>query len=502
MADTWRDRLRALRDRLTRADQESPGSSVDESEGSVTQAREEPSTALPSQDRAPGRPRTVAINLGIDFGTSFTKVCFRDVGTEESGVVTFDAADADGALIPTVVAVGKDGHLEIADEISDDRDFVFIPYLKMRLAGSTFGESRATVGDVDLNGEEAVAALSSWYLASIIIRTKEWLAKVEKERFKNRSPVWSANVGVPVEYCDSPALERFENVLGVAWLWVKEHKVPSTVSDLVDLYRATKSRLDDAVSDFHAIPEISAAVQSFIISREAVPGIYVYFDVGGGTVDGVAFRFLNDDGERKIDFYSGKVQRLGISILADHFGANVSGGVTPEMLEAILADANTSMKAEFAQQVRRLVAHVIIRAKDKDNTDWQRPAFQGPEYRKRFYARLDPSQMQPLVVFIGGGGAQSKWYQGAINSTYTKFQHQNASIPPYQLIEVPKPADLDMRSIPEKHFRRFAISYGLSVPLGEGPEVRLPSQVPDAVKPKRAKNAGIVDYADSKDVYD
>jgi hypothetical protein len=59
-----------------------------------------------------------------------------------------------------------------------------------------------------------------------------------------------------------------------------------------------------------------------------------------------------------------------------------------------------------------------------------------------------------------------------------------------------------MSDIPEEQFRRFAISYGLSVPLGEGPEVRLPSRVPNARKPKLAAKVGIVDYADSKDVYD
>jgi len=502
MADTLRDRLRALRVRIKGADQQSDQTSADEGDASLAQDSEERLITQPRQEQPPAPQRKVYINLGIDFGTSFTKVCFRDVGTEESGIVTFDADDADGALIPTLVAVGNDGQLAIADEVFEDRDYVFVPYIKMRLAGSTFGEMLPTADAVDLNGDEAVAALSSWYLASVIIRTKEWLTSVEKERFKNRAPVWSANVGVPVEYCDSPVLERFENVLGVAWLWVKEHKVPSRVADLLEAYRATESRLDDAVSDFHAIPEISAAVQSFIISREAVPGIYVYFDIGGGTVDGVAFRFLNDGGERKIDFYSGKVEQLGISILAEHLGENVSAGVAPEKLEAILSDANSATKAVFAQKVRELVGHVVIEAKKKDNSDWRKSASHGREYRKRFYARLDPSQMQPLVVFVGGGGARSKWYHRVIKSTHKRFGQHNSRIPRYHLIEVPKPGDLDMRRVPEEHFRRFAISYGLSVPLGEGPEVRLPSEVPDAQKPKRARRAIIVDYGDSKDVYD
>jgi hypothetical protein len=502
MENNWRDRLRALRERLKRPNKEASENSTDTQEGPVTQYRQKPLPARPNKSRAQEQLQTVSINLGIDFGTSFTKICFRDVGTEESGIVTFDAGNSDGALIPTVVSVGPNGHIKISNGMSDDQHSVFIPYLKMRLAGSRVGKNLPTVNNVNLNDEESVAALSSWYLASVIIRTMEHLASVEKERFRNRLPVWSANVGVPVEYCDSPELKKFETVLGIAWLWVKENRVPATITELINLYRTTEEHLDDEVTDFHAIPEISAAVQSFIISREAIPGIYVYFDIGGGTVDGVAFRFMNFNGEKKIDFYSGKVDRLGISMLADHLESNVLGGITPEILASILRDANPSKKEDFVQKIRLLVGHVIIRAKDKKRTGWQRPVYQKPGDIKPVFAPLDPSRMEPLDVFIGGGGAPSKWYQKAIISTYEKFQHKNAGIPPYQLTEVPKPADLDMSDIPEEQFRRFAISYGLSVPLGEGPEVRLPSRVPNARKPKLAAKVGIVDYADSKDVYD
>ncbi|NEI81388.1 hypothetical protein ELH18_20170 [Rhizobium ruizarguesonis] len=48
-------------------------------------------------------------------------------------------------------------------------------------------------------------------------------------------------------------------------------------------------------------------------------------------------------------------------------------------------------------------------------------------------------------------------------------------------------------------FIRFAISYGLSFPFGEGPDIGLPSQFGEAEKPRQWKPPGAVDYADSKD---
>jgi hypothetical protein len=52
----------------------------------------------------------------------------------------------------------------------------------------------------------------------------------------------------------------------------------------------------------------------------------------------------------------------------------------------------------------------------------------------------------------------------------------------------------------EGGFIRFAISYGLSIPFGEGPEVRLPSQFAKAEQPRREQLPGVINYADSKDV--
>jgi molecular chaperone DnaK (HSP70) len=82
----------------------------------------------------------VSINLGIDFGTSFTKIFFRDVGTEESGVVAVGSKFKNG-LIPSVVAIGNGGRLCLQDEITADTSYVSVPYLKMRLAGSAIGRS-------------------------------------------------------------------------------------------------------------------------------------------------------------------------------------------------------------------------------------------------------------------------------------------------------------------------------------------------------------------------
>jgi HPt (histidine-containing phosphotransfer) domain-containing protein len=85
---------------------------------------------------------TLEINLGIDFGTGFTKVCFRDLASDRSEIVTFtetDEADLEQALLCTKVAILNDGTLLTgltAAEWSQNQKPIqkTIEFIKMRLA--------------------------------------------------------------------------------------------------------------------------------------------------------------------------------------------------------------------------------------------------------------------------------------------------------------------------------------------------------------------------------
>lgn len=461
----------------------------------TTQGKQAAGASNNAPPRSAPKARPLPINLGIDFGTSFTKVCFRDLGSEVSGIV----AAGKEALVPSIVAIGSDGQLFLGDCVSGKQSAVIVPYLKMRLAGGPIGERLPEFEGIDLNKAESVRALAAWFLASVIQRSQQWLAVHEADRLKNRLTVWSANVGVPVEHYDSQALTTFEEVLGVAWLWVKDDQVPKTLQQAQSSYGATQPCLAAEVTDFHAVPEIAAAVQSFVMSREAVPGIYVYFDVGGGTVDGVAFNYLNFRGERRINFYSGKVEPLGVSAIGTVLGKGTTGEIDAAALEKLLKSCEPSTLAEWVQRIRRHVGYVIMTARQKDGRNWQEDAFQSADFERKFIGKLTTSRMRPLIVFMGGGGSNSAWYRQSIESTYKAFQHNNAGVPPYKLVEVPRPKDFIVPKGGGGEFIRFAISYGLSFPFGEGPDIGLPSQFNEAEKPRQWTPPGGFDYADSKD---
>lgn len=436
------------------------------------------------------------LTIGIDFGTSFTKVSYRDVGAEESGIVTFDAGVASGAMIPSIVSVDPSGNLSLG-EVGAVNDVTVVRYLKMRLAGLSADPPLPVLDGVNLDDPDVIGALSSWFLATVISRTRDWIRVHEAERLIGRKPRWSANVGLPVEHYDSQTVAVFRKSLAVAWEWTIHDEIPSRFGELLAKYRGT-ALSDPANTDCHAIPEIAAAVQSFITSREAAPGIYVYFDIGGGTVDGVAFYYLNRDGERRVNFYSGKLAALGVEILTARLGAAGIALPNDSPMNDEISDAVQVTLAFLGNRVQKLVAHVVMTAKTKDNPWMRSPRPEG-------LPLPDPSTVPPLPVFIGGGGAGSEWYRERILSTHQVFQHWNVGIPPYKLTELPRPSDLKMNGLNDSHFRRFAVAYGLSIPHWEGPEIGLPSEFPPLPRKQpfpSPRGGSTVDYSDSKDVYD
>ncbi|MBR8839624.1 MAG: hypothetical protein DSM106950_37905 [Stigonema ocellatum SAG 48.90 = DSM 106950] len=117
------------------------------------------------------------------------------------------------------------------------------------------------------------------------------------------------------------------------------------------------------------------------------------------------------------------------------------------------------------RSIHRQVAEVVMICKEKN-----------PDYFQQFPG---------LTIFLGGGGKEAEYYRYTIESTHSAFNHQYADVPIYDFTELPFPGnDFDMSGIDHRHFHRFAVAYGLSIPEEEGSELKLPSLFP-RITPRR-----------------
>ncbi len=451
---------------------------------------------------------TILINLGVDFGTRFTKVCAHSEGV---GTIAcdFSGQGIGAALSPSVVTIARDGSLGTPLPGQEFDHEEAIAYLKMAIAepsqlylGSNLrGYVRDEVGLSE--------ALSAYFCSDVIRRAKSWVQSTWDRNIGGRQILWSANIGIPVQYCDSPIVDTYERVFATAWHWSEQTPEKVIFGKVVDNYRQACDQVEIDKCDCFAYPEIAAAVMAFATSRSAEEGVYVYFDIGAGTLDGSVFALRRPEGMMEVNFFSGEVAGLGVEWLApkllrvrnQEYKKVFSLERARDIILSSQSDSLTGDLAPLSSEVKGMVGSVIGKGKRKDPSNWREEA--AKKHRPSLTLRRSTSDvgMEPLPVFIGGGGVKSGFYQSAIREAYYSQKLQHFGIPPLDLREVPAPRNLDLLSISPQDYHRFLISLGLSVPFGQGPEFRLPSCFEDA-EIKKPPQSEIPAYEDYKALFD
>ncbi|WP_319414791.1 hypothetical protein [Marispirochaeta aestuarii] len=405
---------------------------------------------------------SLELHIGLDFGTSYIKACVRDLGAEESvGIRLFKKTDG---FFPVRIALDRTtGSISFAEQEQEAAgDVIIIEYLKMILADME-APSRP-----DLTMED-IEAVTLWMLVKLILEIKKRFKFQEEKRCRGRNLKWTGvSLGIPAEYIGSPIERRFERLITFALFITKtelqkrfENTIASSKEHFSALNDKPMSSLADDDEPVFVYPEIVAAIHSFVYNRDMREGYHAYFDIGGGTLDGIVFDYIDVDGQKNIDVLTAKVDSLGIekacTALLDEpakepnlknnlikLKAQVfnNDGV-PSRAEVSLS-LNTS---DPAKQIKQHIAKVIFPIKNKDRL-----------------GRLNHQDSIPL--FIGGGGAASPWYVDKIERTYKDHKHDRCGMPPYKERKIERVPDLTMPGNSDSVYR-FLIAYGLSFPPDE-----------------------------------
>lgn len=413
--------------------------------------------------------------IGIDFGTSFIKVCVRDLTTDESvAIKLFQHKDG---LTPTTILYDKNTdilRLLHNTELPKPKDSqIILPYLKLLVADMERIDGRGLK-------QKDIEAITVWLLSTVIAETKLHFKIQESERCKGKHLVWTGvNMGVPVDFFNSEIESKFKHLLNCALFIANDREI--TKKPELSFYREYLNSLKDVKEnyslngdeDVSVYPEIAAAVNSFIFRRDMREGYYAYFDIGGGTLDGIVFANQSIDGEQKIDVITGKIEPLGVdkvchsliteTIHPDVYADNINSMKKKLMKEDLPHEVQLTVRphaSRAAHDIHSFVAQVVMPLKKRDQL-------------------MQLQKQESISLYIGGGGYYSMWYHHTILGVYSSHQHQSCNMPTYiekqsYTVEALYPKD---NSIDHK---RFLIAYGLSIPPGEAVTLTgLPSNHPD-----------------------
>ena len=388
--------------------------------------------------------------LGLDFGTSSTKVIVR---------LPFETGEPTIAIpAPAPCRSGDDPYLW-QTVLWLRAEGTFCPWpepgsfvLHSLKQGLIQGRSDTAIFDGKLVATVSRAQAGVAYLAFVIRYVKGWLSRNRPDLFRGREPIWLVNLGMPTASYDDRQLVKPYRRVGAAALLLSKIDAPVTVEAThmslshPDVIRAGESEEADEALAVTVLPEAAAEMTGFAKSTRGAPGLYVLADVGAMTLDACMFRLnRNATSGDLYEFMAAQVRPLG----ADSFHWFLTEGKT---------------EPGFVRQCDCMLREVI----------WTT--------RKRRYPIAEcwnPGNEVP--VFLAGGGAANRLHQDVVSSLGPWLMQQvgNEGV---RLLELPVPEAMEL-SEPLHDFGRMAVAWGLSYPPTEIGQIRPMRDIEDIPPP-------------------
>ena len=388
----------------------------------------------------------IQLIVGLDFGTSFTKVVLGESRIRYAVPFGEFSHDTNPYLLPSAVSTsGVDGTCTLG--IRSHATKVF-DNLKMPLIDRDFGD------------EIRLPAMA--FLALVFRYVRGWFFSTHSQTYKNRDIQWFVNIGLPTDTFDDEFLRKvYLNITRAAW---HSSATPGPISlarcaDALSAPTKQAQRLaehqtagllpDDRINAF---PEFAAQLTGYTRSPRHFEDLHAMIDIGGGTLDVTVFNVVQRHGEFRFPIFARTVQPLGPRYLVRHrlhkLGIDDLRGISPF--------ENLPPNKEFAHSCTTSVLRIA-----EIDTPFQRKVREfigGPLLHTKQHRHPKSRHWKSgIPTFFCGGAIVSEFYARLLES-FVEPDHPLRLLPS----ELPEPEDLEADLQGEASFGRLALAYSLS----------------------------------------
>ncbi len=414
------------------------------------------------------------VHLGIDYGTSASKIIIRDYGApggEHATVLT----DEGSYRFSSAVSVSGDMIRLQAPARTNDQKLRVLQSLKMRVAAEVKGNvERYCYAPI----EELPAGLSATDLATLTV------ARLVDRGARAAKTVAGADIslgmtlGVPMSFFTDRTLRKaFLRISRTAWrLWRSGSLSTDTVSVaearqfLSEAYAFVDSTPieDDEIRDW--IRSEAEAAMWWAFQSPSVPaGPYAKVDIGAGTTNSSVFRIVDQYAhgrliKERLAFFGAYSGPIGMDAVDE--GLAKWKGVPLENRVELRGSEDDLLQDPAAELACAEAIRGIRRA---FSTAWMR-GFE--KYRNSMHET--ERWREDAQVFVIGGGSLTRAVRAGLR------EHPQSPSKRLSVKEMESPPDLEFpgtQSVPKEALPFLTVAYGLSN-LGLAiPEVRTPDEV-------------------------
>ncbi len=385
--------------------------------------------SLQHPDRMSDRALPMAVRVGVDFGTAFTKVAIRagfDPVPVDWSAVTGDQSPTGRYVMPGFVVRSPDGEYRWGRE----KGATVIGNLKLPIVESARSDECPT------------AALA--YLALVVRYARAYLYRhpVVGRILVERSLRWELNIGCPTEPHEKPeVLELFRRIARTAWRLAAEASLGE--SNIVDVWKADEADVGLETQP-GVVPEFVAQIAGYLRSPQVIEGLHALIDIGAATLDVATFNVVlgkDSDSPPRIPIFFSAVRPLGTHYLNHDRHSRL--GLALEWDDAAPVEsadgfANRHGKrscevdavdAEFIERVVKCIAGVIDGTRT-NTRGMSVPRDRFGEYPKGCVWR------EGLPIFVTGGGSGCEIYRRAIRMAEDVLKKNSGSPYRFRFIEL------------------------------------------------------------------